>query len=134
MTVAALRIGHDGFLTGSGDACDHTSPVTGGVQATIPPAGEDEVDRAEAKAGAAREGWRRTPPEARRDILLRLADLIGQMSTSSRVSPRPTAARRLMPVGGMAMTAAGYHSYYSGWYDKLDGQLFSTFDTRLYGA
>ena len=50
--------------------------MTGKVQGTIPLAGPAEVDEAVAAAQAAREGWRRTAPEVRREILIRLADLM----------------------------------------------------------
>ena len=74
--VAKLQIGAEQRETGSGGVFEHRHPVSGAVQATIPLAGASEMDEAVAKAVAAFEPWRRWKPEARREVLLRLAQLI----------------------------------------------------------
>ena len=61
---------------GSGGVHDHIDPSTGQIDARIPLAGPGEVDRAVNAADAAFHNWRRTPPEERRRLLLRLADLM----------------------------------------------------------
>jgi Aldehyde dehydrogenase family len=71
-----LHIGGERFDAGSGGIHDHIDPSTGQVDAKIPLAGPGEVDRAVSAADTAFREWRRTPPEERRRLLLRLADLI----------------------------------------------------------
>ncbi len=71
-----LHIAGERFDTGSGGIHEHVDPSTGKVDAKIPLAGPGEVDRAVNAADAAFASWRRTPPEERRRLLLRLADLI----------------------------------------------------------
>src|SRR3546814_8486866 len=66
-----LHLGHEQRTSGSGGTHPHLHPVKQEVQADIPLAGAREVEEAVAKAAAAQENWRRTPPEARRDILER---------------------------------------------------------------
>src|SRR3546814_15578456 len=90
--AAHLHLGHEQRTSGSGGTHPHLHPVKQEVQADIPLAGAREVEEAVAKAAAAQDDWRRTPPEARRDILNRLADLleanrkIGRASCRERVS------------------------------------------------
>ena len=127
---ALLRIGHDDLATGSGGVFEHLSPVTGRLQGRVPLAGAEEVNRAVEKAAAAAEAWRRVRPEARRQILLKLADLIranvGEFARLAAIdggTPLPSGT-------GMAMLSAEWHAYYAGWCDKQDGQVYSTFDTR----
>ncbi|MEZ5709218.1 MAG: aldehyde dehydrogenase family protein [Blastomonas sp.] len=125
-----LHLGHEQRTSGSAGTHPHLHPVKQEVQAEIPLAGKAEVDEAVERAEAAREGWRRTPPEARRDILNRLADLM--------VENRSELARMAALDGGTTLmvgergvdTAVGWTRYYAGWCDKLSGELMSTFDTR----
>ncbi len=78
-----LHVAGERFDTGSGGIHDHIDPSTGQVDASIPLAGPGEVDRAVNGADAAFRDWRRTPPEERRRLLLRL--------TSSRPTPKSSA-------------------------------------------
>ena len=72
----SLHIGGTPRASGSGGTRTHIHPVSGEAMAEIPLAGAAEVEEAVAAAEAASEGWRRTSPEARRDILNRVeADL-----------------------------------------------------------
>jgi len=66
-----IHLGHEARTRGSGGVHPHLHPVTQRVQAEIPLAGAAEVEEAVLRAETAREGWRRTPPEARRNILNR---------------------------------------------------------------
>ena len=125
-----LHLGHERRTTGSGGRHPHLHPVKQTVQAQIPLAGAAEVEEAVARAEAAREAWRRTRPEERRDILNRLADLM--------LANRAELARMAALDGGTPIfagergvdTAVGWCRYYAGWCDKLTGELLSTFDTR----
>ena len=70
------------------------------------------------------------PPEARREMLNKLARLVNEnVDEFARLAALDGGTP--LPAGkGMAMLSAQWHSYYAGWCDKLEGQLLSTFDTR----
>ncbi|WEK42371.1 MAG: aldehyde dehydrogenase family protein [Candidatus Sphingomonas colombiensis] len=126
----ALHIGAEALVSGSGGTHDHVNPVSGKVQATIPLAGTAEIERAVAAAEAVREGWRRTPPELRRDILIRLADLMTQHRAEFAHMAALDGGTPLVAGERMTDTAIAWVRYYAGWCDKLSGELISTFDTR----
>jgi aldehyde dehydrogenase (NAD+) len=128
--VAMLRIGHEDVAEASGGVFDHRHPVTGEHQAYIPLAGAAEVERAVQRAKAAAEGWRRTRPEVRRDILIRLGQLIEQNLEEFARLAALDGGTPLSKGRGLGVASAAWHAYYAGWCDKIDGQLFSTFDTR----
>ncbi len=128
--VVHLHIGHEQRTSGSGGTHDHLHPVTQTVQATIPLAGPAEVEEAVRRAEAAREGWRRTPPEARRDILNRLADLMVENRTEFGKMAALDGGTTLSVGERGVDTAVSWVRYYAGWCDKLTGDLMSTFDTR----
>jgi aldehyde dehydrogenase (NAD+) len=132
MTIpqVSLHIGGEVRATGSGGTHDHLNPVSGKVQATIPLAGPAEVDEAVAKAEAAREGWRRTAPEVRREILNKLADLMEANRDAFAHAAALDGGTPLMMGERGVDTAVGWTRYYVGWCDKLSGELISTFDTR----
>ena len=126
----ALHLGHDALSQGSGGTHEHLNPVSGQVQATIPLAGETEIRQAVAKARAAFESWRRTAPEARRDMLTRLAELITTNAGEFARRAALDGGTPLMAGQVGVMTAAAWTAYYAGWADKLQGELLSTFDVR----
>jgi aldehyde dehydrogenase (NAD+) len=120
-----LHVAGERLDEGSGGVHHHIDPSTGQLDATIPLAGPGEVDRAVNAADAAFRAWRRTPPEERRRLLLRLADLIeanagefGRRGTMDNGTPAAV-------VGGMATSAVEWTRYYAGWADKISGELSS---------
>jgi aldehyde dehydrogenase (NAD+) len=125
-----LHLGHEQRVSGSGGSHAHLHPVSLVEQARIPLAGPAEVAEAVKRAQAAQDGWRRTPPEARRDILNRLADLI---EANKAEFARMGALDGGTPLGMgevLVDVATSWTRYYAGWCDKLTGELMSTFDTR----
>jgi aldehyde dehydrogenase (NAD+) len=127
---ALLRIGNDDYSEGSGGTYTHLNPVTGIAQATIPLAGAKEVDLAVERALAVKEEWRRWTPERRRDAIAKLGRLVrenvaefARLGALDGGTPLPSGMH-------MATLSADWHDYYAGWCDKLDGQMYSTFDTR----
>src|SRR5262249_55662092 len=69
-----LVIGGEAVVAGGGfDAID---PSNGQAWATIPQAGEAEVNAAVAAARAAGKSWARTSAEVRQELLWRLADAV----------------------------------------------------------
>jgi aldehyde dehydrogenase (NAD+) len=126
-----LHIAGERMDIGSGGIHDHIDPSTGQIDAKIPLAGPGEVDRAVNAADAAFAGWRRTPPEERRRLLLRLADLIeanaeefAQRGTMDNGTPASV-------VGGMTGSAVEWTRYYAGWADKISGELSSSFGSGV---
>ncbi len=103
----------------------HIDPSTGDIQAEIPMAGAREVDAAVSAARKAFPAWRDMPPGERRDILLRLAQLVKthteELTTLSVLE------------NGMSCAVTGHtlgltyewFSYYAGWVDKIAGEVTS---------
>jgi aldehyde dehydrogenase (NAD+) len=120
-----LHFGGERFATGSGGSYHHVDPSTGQVDASIPLAGPDEIARAVDAADAAFRNWRRTSPDERRRLLLRLADLIE--SNAEEFARRGTMDNGTPSgvVGGMVASAVEWTRYYAGWADKIAGELSS---------
>ncbi|KDA01740.1 aldehyde dehydrogenase family protein [Hyphomonas oceanitis] len=125
-----IWIGHKGLSSGSGGTHAHLNPVTGEKQADIPLAGKAEVDQAVETAAEAFKTWRMTRPEQRRDILNKFAELIDQHKDEFAALAAKDGGTPLMGGMGMAMLSVQWTKYYAGWCDKLDGDLYSTYDTR----
>ena len=82
----AMLIGQDWISDSSGGVFEHIYPATGKVNATITMAGPEEIDRAVVTAWAAQQIWMKITVDKRRDILLRLADLVERGGTSLALS------------------------------------------------
>jgi aldehyde dehydrogenase (NAD+) len=124
-----LRVGSDRLAEGSGGVHGHMCASTGQVDAEIPLAGPDEIDRAVTVAHEAFQSWRKTQNSERRQLLLRLADLIelngdelARRGTLDNGTPLATS-------GGFVPTAAEWTRYYAGWADKLSSDLTASFTT-----
>jgi aldehyde dehydrogenase (NAD+) len=127
LPAAGLVIGDARLDTGSGGVHKHRFPGTGEAQATVPIAGAAEVDRAVAAAKRAFVEWRATRPTVRRDLLMRLADLVEAHGEEfawigAREVGSPIAGLRAIPPKFAAWTR-----YAAGWADKLEGRVVSTF-------
>ncbi|WP_226018999.1 aldehyde dehydrogenase [Novosphingobium sp. FKTRR1] len=125
-----LHLGHEKRLTGSGGSRMHIHPVSGDALAEIPLAGPAEIEIAVERADAAREGWRRTSPEARGAMLTKLADLMMEKKTTFAEMAALDGGTPLMQGEHGVQVAAAWVRYYAGWCDKLTGDVMSTFDTR----
>jgi len=123
---ARLLIGERFLTAGSAGVITHVNPATGRPQAEVPLAGPTEVHEAVAAAKAASQVWRRTPPAQRRDVLLKLAQLIAEHATEfGRLATLENGTAQKIAFRG-AMQAEAWTRYYAGWADKLEGQLLST--------
>lgn len=116
-----LRIGEQRLAAGSGGVHAHVSPVSGKADATIPLAGEAEVDAAVTAAEMAFASWRRTAPAERRRLLLRLADLLE--ANASELGRVGTLDNGIPTTGIMASISAEWTRYYAGWCDKLSSDV-----------
>jgi aldehyde dehydrogenase (NAD+) len=122
-----LHIGAEARDSGSGGVFRHVNPHNGEVQAEIPLAGVSETTEAVESASRAFDDWRRRKPSERRDMLLRLGDLIlaradefGALVALENGTPISVATQ-------MANGARAWLSYYAGWADKLEGGVTGTF-------
>jgi aldehyde dehydrogenase (NAD+) len=121
-----LHIGDEQRTSGEGGVYDHVFPATGEVQGPVPLAGSADVDAAVTAARAAFETWRAWTPSQRREVLVRLAELLDRS--------RDELARLAVLDNGMthviaqfsATSAADYARYYAGWADKIEGRVTSS--------
>lgn len=125
---AHLIIGADRLSDTSAGTFAHVRPSTGKVQAEVPLAGESEVDYAVRTARDALPRWRSTPPNVRRDLLLKLAELIESNASEFALL---AAYESGIPVrfGGGVQAAVEWFRYYAGWADKVEGKQIPTFVT-----
>ncbi|MCV7116676.1 methylmalonate-semialdehyde dehydrogenase [Mycobacterium nebraskense] len=82
MTAHTTLIPHfiDGRRTAgrSGRSADVFDPSTGGVQATVPMAGQADIDAAVASAVEAQKGWAATNPQRRARVMMRFIELVNK--------------------------------------------------------
>ncbi|UGQ11189.1 aldehyde dehydrogenase family protein [Yinghuangia sp. ASG 101] len=119
-----LVIGADDVTEASGGVYEHVNPATGLVQARIPLAGAEEVDRAVAAARAAFEVWGTMRPADRRRLLVRFAQLVREhIEDFAAICPLENG----IPLGGWAESVgprvAEWTEYYAGWADKIEGMV-----------
>lgn len=109
---------------GSGDALQHINPATGRAQYDMALAGAREVDMAVTAARKAFDGWRRTKPRTRGEILIRLCQLLDkhkeEFATLSALENGMPAWQFSGPQLGIIQ---GWLQYYAGWADKIDGHV-----------
>ena len=120
-----LHIGEERRTSGGGGVHEHVYPATGQVQGPVPLAGPADVDAAVAAASAAFETWRDWPPARRRDVLVRLAELVErEQGELARLSVLDNG----MSFGIAQFNASSvmdYTRYYAGWADKIEGRVTS---------
>jgi aldehyde dehydrogenase (NAD+) len=121
-----LHIGGERRSAGSGGVHQHVNPATGLPDSEVPLAGPDEVDEAVRVAQEAFASWRATRPAQRRDLLLRLADLIEQHTEEithlgALDNGTPVSVTALFPA-----RAAEWVRYYAGWADKIAGDTHAS--------
>ncbi len=117
---SGLLIGDRWVRTTEGGTMDHVNPATGKAHKTFATASGGEVDEAVAAARAALPAWRRWKPDARRDVLLRLAQLIAR-------DTKEIGAISALESGNLYSDLVGsyvaeWFRYYAGWADKISGE------------
>lgn len=122
-----LRVGAQLLTSGSGGVYRHVNPATGRIQADVPLAGIAEMNDAIDAAQAAFEVWRRWPPAARRDALLRLALLLEANGERFAAYHALDNGSPLSIGNGAWQQAKAWTTYYAGWADKLDGTVATSF-------
>jgi aldehyde dehydrogenase (NAD+) len=86
---------------------------------------QDEVDAAVRAARRALPAWRDWQPDARRDVLLRLADLLTQNAEELGIVCSLEAGNLKSPFN--ATYVADWLKYYAGWADKISGESIRAF-------
>ena len=121
--VQGLLIGEDRLEATSGGRHEHVFPGTGEVNAEVALAGAAEVDRAVTSGAAAQRAWMAQPVDARRDALLRFADVIQREAAALNLLSIADfgVPKFIVPVHSMQLER--YLRYYAGWIDKDTGQI-----------
>jgi acyl-CoA reductase-like NAD-dependent aldehyde dehydrogenase len=110
----------------SGETFDVVDPATGETFASAASGGGADIDEAVKVARAALPGWSATPPAARADILLKLADLI--VANGERIALTESLDNGMpfmMAKFGGVMGAASVLKYNAGWATKIAGETLT---------
>ncbi|TRW47682.1 aldehyde dehydrogenase [Georgenia yuyongxinii] len=116
-----MLLGEEWDSAGEAGQFDLIDPATGQVAAKVPMAGRDQVDRAVAAAAAARRMWRSVRPNKRRDMLLRLADLV--IAHRDAFATVLAVEQGLPDAAVLARHCAEWIKYYAGWSEKVHGRV-----------
>lgn len=111
-----------------GGTMAHVNASTGQVQKEFAVASRDEVDLAVKAARNAFPGWRAWQPDARRDVLLRLADLLVENAAELGVICALESVNLNSEYN--ARHVADWFRYYAGWADKISGETIRAFPSR----
>lgn len=122
---SAMILGDRRVTESRGGVLDHINPATGKVTKAFPVASRQEVDEAVAAARAAFEQWRRWAPDARRQALIRLADLLEQYGRDIGTICSLESGQPFFEHGGWY--PALWFRYYAGWADKISGEQIKPF-------
>ena len=104
----------------------HINPASGAVQSQVLVCGAEEVDQAVEAALIGQRAWKALGPQARRDALLRLADLVEAEAEPLRTMAALECGTPIS-VGGGAPLALSWIRYYAGWADKIEGTVSEPF-------
>src|SRR5882757_79818 len=107
---------------------DRIDPSTNVLLSTFPIASQDDVDRAVRSARTAFPAWKRTPVNVRRDLLLRIGQLLLEASDDlaqiiALETGHPAALVTADPV-------VDWFNYYAGWADKFAGEVIHSYPAR----
>lgn len=121
-------IGGEKLSKGSGRTHSHIYPANGSLTVNLQLAGPNEVDDAVAAARAAFPNWRDLSGDSRRNLMLKLADLIeaeGPYLSSLEVigNGAPSMMSAYTP-----MVVAQRFRYYAGWADKIQGDTLNAWN------
>ncbi len=114
-----------------GGMFDHINPATGKLQCSVPLAGPSDIDRAVVSARVAAPAWRDFPVDERRQVLLRIADLlleqVDELATIATLENGVPAQFAPILCGSLP---AEYFRYYAGWVDKIEGSVIPVYPMK----
>jgi aldehyde dehydrogenase (NAD+) len=103
-----------------GGTKEHVNAATGQVQKVFAVASPGEVDAAVQAARRAFPGWRAWQPDARRDVLLALSDLL--LEHAEELGVVVSLENSSVFSEFSARNCADWYRYYAGWADKVTGE------------
>jgi aldehyde dehydrogenase (NAD+) len=131
--TGGLLIGGDRVTETSGGTYAHIYPATGQPNAHIPLAGADEIDRAVASAWDAHREWMSLTVDRRRDLLIDLADAVGENHDElARLNVDDYAVP--ISFAGNAILLERFLRHFAGYVDKPHGAstpVTGSFDVNL---
>ena len=131
LPAAALLVGDQRIEDTSGGMHEHIYPATGKRTASIPLAGAAEMSAVVGVARTALAGWRSTPANTRRRLLLRFAALIREHAEELAMLTVIENGTPLMMASHSPEVAAELFEYNAGWTDKIGGSVEPMWPVRL---
>jgi aldehyde dehydrogenase (NAD+) len=122
-------VGGERIEQGSGPTMAHIYPANGQVTSELKLAGATEVDAAVLAARNALTSWRASSSEVRRNLLLKLADLIEQHTQELAALDTVGNGYPSMMSPYTSMVIAQRFRYYAGWADKIRGETLDTWSS-----
>lgn len=119
-------VGDTRLTRGSGQVHAHIYPANGQVTAEIALAGASDVDAAVQAARAALPAWRAMPGDQRRNLMLKLADLIEARTPELAALATLENGTPSMVAPYIAADAVQKFRYFAGWADKIQGLTIPT--------
>jgi acyl-CoA reductase-like NAD-dependent aldehyde dehydrogenase len=115
-------IGGEAAEAGTGELLAHIYPGTGRVSRELRMASPADVDRAVAAARAAFPAWRAMPGDVRRNLMLKLADLLEARAADFLIPVIGENGTISMAAPYLPSTVAQKYRYFGGWADKIHGR------------
>jgi aldehyde dehydrogenase (NAD+) len=112
----------------SAGTMEHVNPATGKVQKEFAVASVADVDAAVNAARTALPEWRRWAPDARREVLLKLADLLKEYAEEFGVISTLEAGHLYSEYD--AIYVSDWVRYYAGWADKISGESIRAYPSK----
>jgi len=130
LPTGALFIGGDRVTHTSSGFLERIDPTTGRPLGSFPVAGPNEIDRAVDAAWAAFPAWKEFPADRRRQLLMRLANVLRENELEfAQIKALETGT----PLSHSLLTSAIDHfEYYAGWSDKFEGELITSYPARAF--
>jgi acyl-CoA reductase-like NAD-dependent aldehyde dehydrogenase len=122
---SGLLIGDRWVRDSAGGTMEHVNPATGKPHKTFAIASVGEVDDAVAAASAAFEGWRRWKPDARREVLLRLSQLL--LDHKQEIGAISALESGNIYSDFVGTNVSDWVRYYAGWADKITGESIDAY-------
>lgn len=117
-----IIIGDSREERGTGATVPHIYPATGRVTREITMASPADVDRAVRAARAALPAWKAMPGDQRRNLLLKIADVIERRSAEFIPGLIGENGSLALAAPYMGLDAVQKFRYYAGWCDKIHGR------------
>ena len=123
-----MLVGDRWIEESDGGVMTHLNPATGQPHKTFPVASAKEVGESVDAAREAFESWRRFEPDARRDVLRRIAALIRQREDEIGSIMSQESGSLYSPYN--ARYVAEWFDYYAGWADKISGEQIRAYPSN----